>query len=292
MPTSSLRSDVDATLFSNSKWKIIQILSAKPSSPLQIAKRLGTSIANVSQQLRILEAYKLVRKERTSNTGAGKPRTIYRLTRPQAFIAMSSPSQTSKSLIPLDLSDELQIRIWSETGGSIKRVLKKWANNIDVLLPQIQYIGIIKNLENSTVRHSSVRHIKLLIIANDAFVGRLKNICSKSFTGYTSPSYSSNSSKNLYTNPSKNLPKKIHSIHSAESNHSSERISYHIISNVSWQEKKEKNATSNALKTTSFALFDESICMHRLPSFEAGFFETENIETENNSYESKTDGEQ
>ena len=60
-------------LFSGTKWDILRLIAKEPRNPLELARVLGTSIANISQQLRLLEAAGLVRKEKVSNRERGKP---------------------------------------------------------------------------------------------------------------------------------------------------------------------------------------------------------------------------
>ena len=55
------------TLFTEQKWNILKSLSEGKFSPLQLANRSNTTIANISQQLRLLEAAELVKKEKIKN---------------------------------------------------------------------------------------------------------------------------------------------------------------------------------------------------------------------------------
>lgn len=48
-------------LFSGSKFAIINEISMGPKSASDIAKKLGTSIANIDQQLKLLEAYNIIK---------------------------------------------------------------------------------------------------------------------------------------------------------------------------------------------------------------------------------------
>ena len=63
--------------FSNSKWDILSELAKEPRSPMQLAKVFDTSIANISQQLRLMEAMNLVAKTKIQNKEKGKPRMQY-----------------------------------------------------------------------------------------------------------------------------------------------------------------------------------------------------------------------
>jgi len=55
-------------LLSSARWDILKIISEKPSSPIQIAEKLNTTVSHVSQQLRLLEAAGLVTKKKTGET--------------------------------------------------------------------------------------------------------------------------------------------------------------------------------------------------------------------------------
>jgi DNA-binding MarR family transcriptional regulator len=68
--------DIDS-FFTSPRWKVLEILAKTPSSPMEISKQLNTSIAYISQQLKLLEAAGLVTKVRTRATERGKPRTLF-----------------------------------------------------------------------------------------------------------------------------------------------------------------------------------------------------------------------
>ena len=53
-------------MFTEQKWNILQCLSKDKFSPIQLAEKLNTTMANISQQLRLLEAANLVKKEKIS----------------------------------------------------------------------------------------------------------------------------------------------------------------------------------------------------------------------------------
>lgn len=88
-------------LFTTSKWTILQSIAQCPDAPLGIAKKLNTSVANVSQQLRLLEAAGLVKKQRIANAGAGQPRALFSLSHEFAYISLASHGIAKKELVPL-----------------------------------------------------------------------------------------------------------------------------------------------------------------------------------------------
>lgn len=99
-------------LFTASKWDILQAISLKPSSPLEIAKKQGTTIANVSQQLRLLEAAGLVIKKRIANSMAGKPRALFSLKRDICYLTLVTNGVAKKDLVPLQKDQTFLSRVW------------------------------------------------------------------------------------------------------------------------------------------------------------------------------------
>ena len=89
------------TLLTGTKWEIIELLADKPFSPLELAKKLNTSIANISQQLRLLQTADLVKKERTGSGKPGKPRMLFSLSNNYSFITIFSDGFAKKKLIKI-----------------------------------------------------------------------------------------------------------------------------------------------------------------------------------------------
>ncbi|MBN2566467.1 helix-turn-helix domain-containing protein [Candidatus Woesearchaeota archaeon] len=102
------------TLFSASKWGILEHLAKERLSPLELAERLDTSVANISMQLRLLEAYGLVSKERMRNTKKGRPRLVFGIRKPFAYMVAAEEGFAKKSLIELDRHRMVIMRIWLE----------------------------------------------------------------------------------------------------------------------------------------------------------------------------------
>ena len=89
--------DLDG-LLTGTKWDIIKILAEKPSSPLELAKKLGTTIANISQQLRLLQTAGLTKKKRTGTGKPGKPRMVFSLSDDYALITIISKGFAKKKV--------------------------------------------------------------------------------------------------------------------------------------------------------------------------------------------------
>jgi len=102
------------TLLTGTKWEMLELLSKKKHSPLELAKKLNTSIANISQQLRLLQTAGLVRREKTAKGGAGKPRTLFSVAHDFAFITVISDGFAKKKLIRISSDQKKVLKQWTK----------------------------------------------------------------------------------------------------------------------------------------------------------------------------------
>ncbi len=98
------------TLLTGTKWEILKLLSEKKLSPLEIAKKLNTTIANISQQVRLLQTAGLVKKEKTSAVKAGKPRALFSISHDYAMIIVFSEGFAEKKLIKLTKEQKAHLK--------------------------------------------------------------------------------------------------------------------------------------------------------------------------------------
>lgn len=94
------------------RWEILQIISAQPSSPMEISEKLNTTVSYVSQQLKLLEATGLVKKERTGSVEKGKPRTLFSISNELVYLIPLSKEFTSKKAIYLGDYHKFILKIW------------------------------------------------------------------------------------------------------------------------------------------------------------------------------------
>lgn len=84
-----------------SKWKLLQEIGKKPQAASDLAKTLKTSIANTNQQLKLLEAYGVIKKEKQEQTKkAGKPKTLYDIKKEEHYLITLMPGKVKKRRIP------------------------------------------------------------------------------------------------------------------------------------------------------------------------------------------------
>lgn len=137
---SALRGDSDhmehETLFTASKWEILKQLERGPQSPLQLSRACKTSIANVSQQLRLLEMAGLVASERISNRDKGKPRVLYSLAGNLSYL-IATGRFVDKKLLRLSAYNSIIMRIWfhpqRELHYTIEKAFWKLEEHLDSL---------------------------------------------------------------------------------------------------------------------------------------------------------------
>jgi len=113
------------TLFTASKWDILKILSSGSKSPFQLAKMSSTSVANISQQLRLLEMAGLVQSKRISNRDKGQPRLLYSLVGNQSFLIASAKDFVDKKLLKLSEYNKVILKIWFLDNPKLHYYLEK-----------------------------------------------------------------------------------------------------------------------------------------------------------------------
>jgi hypothetical protein len=107
------------TLFTEQKWNILHLLSTGDYSPIQLSSMMNTTISNISQQLRLLEAARLVKKKKISNRDKGKPRTLFSLSEDYAYLISVTKNFTSKKLMLLTDYHKSILKIWGVTDASL-----------------------------------------------------------------------------------------------------------------------------------------------------------------------------
>ena len=89
------------TLLTSTKWDILEMIAKKPMSPIELSKILNTTIANISQQLRLLQTAGLIKKQKTGTALPGKPRFLFSISDNYAFITVLSKGFAKKKLIKI-----------------------------------------------------------------------------------------------------------------------------------------------------------------------------------------------
>src|SRR4030042_6639367 len=112
-------------LLASPRWGILQIIAEKPSSPVELAGKLGTTVSYVSQQMRLLEVAGLVKKERTGAVEKGKPRTLFSISDEIAYFVLLAKGFSSKRLVKTQASHKNTLRIWSVQDVSLHPYIER-----------------------------------------------------------------------------------------------------------------------------------------------------------------------
>jgi DNA-binding HxlR family transcriptional regulator len=132
------------TLFTTSKWLILKQLEAGPRSPLELAKVCSTSVANVSQQLRLLEMAGLVTSKRISNRDKDKPRILYSLTGNLSYLVATTDQFVDKKVLRLTDYNKIIMRIWFVEKPELHYVLEKAFWKIEDHFEKISFLAFNK----------------------------------------------------------------------------------------------------------------------------------------------------
>lgn len=139
---------MDFDLFLTSpRWEILKIIAEKPSSPVEIAEKINTTVSYVSQQLKLLDAANLLSKEKTGSVEKGKPRTLFSLSKELVYLSALTKDFSNKKLIYLSDFHKSVIKIWIFTDPvyhfSIEKLLmsiEEEKNEIDGVFLEISGI--------------------------------------------------------------------------------------------------------------------------------------------------------
>ncbi|MBN2453953.1 winged helix-turn-helix transcriptional regulator [Candidatus Woesearchaeota archaeon] len=146
-----------APMFVEQRWNILQQLSKKSLSPLQLAGMTKTTIANMSQQLRLLEAANLVKKERVPNRDKGQPRTLFSLNDDYAYIVSLMDEFAEKKLIKLSGSQKNLMKILSIEDDELREKIQ------DIYFSLYGYFGKIDSFAMDLSSKPSI-----LVVCSDA----------------------------------------------------------------------------------------------------------------------------
>lgn len=168
-------------LISGSKWSMIHLLSEKSRSPTELAEKTGTSIANISQQLRLLEVAGIVKKERCGSREKGKPHMLFSLNGDTAYIAAICSGFSEKKMIPADAHHQAVLRIWMLTSPEMHLSLERFYLEAEKILsvssiaanPDSKKIMVIAKDKDSEKKVSEIKTDLEVAVAGEKQAGRM-----------------------------------------------------------------------------------------------------------------------
>jgi predicted transcriptional regulator len=130
------------TFLVSPRWDILQIIASKPSSPMQIAGQINTTVSYVSQQLRLLEAAGLITKEKTGSVEKGQPRNLFSISKEILYIISLSKEKQEKKLLRLNDYHKIILSIWLLEDESIHYYVEKIFWKLEDYIEEISGIYI------------------------------------------------------------------------------------------------------------------------------------------------------
>jgi predicted transcriptional regulator len=152
--------DVDSFL-GEKRWEILRIVARSPSSPIELAERLSTTVSYISQQLKLLEAAGLVGKTKTGAAEKGKPRNVYFLEKEFAHVSILTNDVTLKKKIFLSLYNKAVLAILSLENSMLHEPYLRFFNRILDFSKEIKEIYLDFNESKIYIVGSKVLSSKL-----------------------------------------------------------------------------------------------------------------------------------
>lgn len=183
---------MDFDLFlSSPRWEILQILAKTPSSPVEIAEKLNTTVSYISQQLKLLDAANLLTKVKTGASLKGKPRSLFSLSNEFFYLTILSKDLTCKKLLPLTDHHKIILNIWSIKDSNLHYYFEKTYWELEEDIDEIDAIYITNpDIDPEMIVVTESKKIKLKI---ENYIKNLKKQIKVSFINRSSIKKSSNS---------------------------------------------------------------------------------------------------
>ena len=130
------------SFLSNPRWGILKMIIEQPSSPMEISESLQTTTSFVSQQLKLLEAAGLVKKQKTGAFEKGKPRTLFSISEESLYLIPLAKNAPGKTLLPLSKENKTIINIWCLKNSEHQIILQKFFWQIQNQLDKIKAMSV------------------------------------------------------------------------------------------------------------------------------------------------------
>ena len=144
-----MNEEFNPEIFLSNKWTLLKEIAEMPQSPSDLALKTNTSLSNVTQQLKLLEAYKVVRKEKSEERNTGKPRTIYYLNTELSYGIVLKNGRAERKLFYIDHSNEMFFNIVFGMHPDDLMFVIKFSFKYEDVLRKCKAIGFLKSTRES-----------------------------------------------------------------------------------------------------------------------------------------------
>lgn len=129
-------------LFTAAKWMILEALSKKNQSPLELSMYVNTSLANISQSLRMLELAGIVVSKRIPNRDKGLPRIVYSLKTDFAFPIIIAKNSARKELMEISKHRKAIMNSWYYPNKKYQAAIEKFLWEIEPQITEIDSLDV------------------------------------------------------------------------------------------------------------------------------------------------------
>ena len=133
------------------RWEILKIISEKPSSPIEIAKKTKTTVSFISQQLKLLEAARIVSKEKTGAFEKGKPRNLFSISKDVVYLTMLTKGFGEKKSLTLESYQKSILRTWFLEDKHLQTFLEEFLIKIKDNLKDVEAIFVDSRKQNPSI---------------------------------------------------------------------------------------------------------------------------------------------
>ncbi|MCF7910311.1 winged helix-turn-helix domain-containing protein [Candidatus Pacearchaeota archaeon] len=170
------------SFLSSPRWEILELISKKPLSPIELAEKLNTTVSYVSQQLKLLDAAGIVKKEKTGASEKGKPRALFRLSDEILYLTILTHNFSAKKSVNLTNHHKAILSIWMIEDSSLHFFFEKLFWKLHENLKEIQGIFLERT---STPRLLILSDSKTLKSKIESYVGDFEKKINYSFVTET-----------------------------------------------------------------------------------------------------------
>lgn len=149
-------------LSSETKWRIIEILSKGDKTPTAIAGKLRKSLSNICLHLAELETLKIIKKTGVTG-GKTRPYTKYTLDKGFVFLIEAIPNKTRKIFLEVDENLQTHLNIWSIPQKEFHYYVEMFWWELQEYLDDIESVVIFGSVAKGNARTDS--DIDALILA-------------------------------------------------------------------------------------------------------------------------------
>lgn len=136
--------EINPEIFSNSKWTLIKEIAIKKQCPTELAIKTNTSLSNITQQLKLLEAYNIIKREKSGERNTGKPKTMFSLNEEFTYSIMLKNGKAERKYFKIEGFNSLLFNSMFILGVEDAFYMLKFSFKYEDILKKCKSIGVIR----------------------------------------------------------------------------------------------------------------------------------------------------